>query len=315
MHHSLRFRRGFAVAAALALALPLAACSSSDNNKAAQATPTATATSSSKELVVFAAASLTGAFTELGQTFEAAHPGVKVTFNFGSSGTLATQINEGAPADVFASASPATMKTVTDAGNGVGTAATFVRNRLEIAVPTGNPGKVTGLSDFTKDSLKIALCANTAPCGAAADTLATKTGLTFKPDTREVDVKAVLTKVEAGEVDAALVYHTDVLAATPGKVEGIEFKEASQAVNDYLIDALKASGQPDLASQWVDFIQSDQAQTVLTQAGFESAVGANSTSSPSASSSSSSGGSSSSSPSSSSYYSSTEPSTSASPTS
>jgi molybdate transport system substrate-binding protein len=267
MSRSLRFRRGCAVVAALALALPLAACSDDDDpiaSPSGQDTP-----ASSKELVVFAAASLTGTFTELGKTFEAAHPGTKVTFNFGSSGTLATQINEGAPADVFASASPATMKTVTDAGNGAGTAVTFVKNRLEIAVPIGNPGKVEGLDDFTKDDLDIALCASTAPCGAAADKVFTAANLTPKPDTREADVKAVMTKVEAGEVDAALVYHTDVLAATAGKVEGIKFDESDEAINDYLISALKESDEPDLAADWVEFVQTDEALNVLTEAGFE----------------------------------------------
>lgn len=289
MHRSLGFRRGIAVAAVLALAIPLSACSDDDDPDTAS--PAASASSNSgdsKDLTVFAAASLTGTFTELGKTFEAAHPGTKVNFNFGSSGTLATQINEGAPADVFASASPATMKTVTDAGNGAGTAVTFVKNRLEIAVPTGNPGKITGLEDFTKDDLDIALCANTAPCGAAADKLAEASKLTFKPDTREADVKAVLTKVEAGEVDAALVYHTDVLAATEGKVEGIEFDESSLAINDYLISALKESKNADLAADWVEFIQTDEAQGVLEEAGFESAESSSATSSATPSSSASS---------------------------
>ncbi|MBA3741813.1 molybdate ABC transporter substrate-binding protein [Sporichthya sp.] len=280
MPRSLRFRRSCTVAAALALTLPLAACS--DDDDVASPSGGDTPAPSSKELVVFAAASLTGTFTELGKTFEAAHPGTKVTFNFGSSGTLATQINEGAPADVFASASPATMKTVTDAGNGAGTAVTFVKNRLEIAVPTGNPGKVEGIEDFADDDLDIALCADTAPCGSAADKMFAAAKITPKPDTREADVKAVLTKVEAGEVDAALVYHTDVLAAADGKVESIEFDESDLAINDYLISALKDSDEADLAADWVEFIQTDDAQDVLTGAGFESAEGS-ATASPSAS--------------------------------
>lgn len=263
-----RFRRGCAVVAALALALPLAACSDDDD-----ASPSGTdrPAAEEQELVVFAAASLTGAFTELAKQFESDHPGVKVTFNFGSSGTLATQINEGAPADVFASASPATMKTVTDAGNGAGTAVTFVRNRLEIAVPEGNPGEVDGLDDFTNDDLDIALCASTAPCGAAADKVFEAADLEPAPDTREADVKAVLTKVEAGEVDAALVYHTDVVSAAADKVEGISFDESDLAINDYLISALRDSDSSDLAADWVEFVRSDEGQRVLIQAGFESA--------------------------------------------
>lgn len=281
MPRSLRFRRSCVVAAALALTLPLAACSDDDPI----ASPSDSPTAAGRDLAVFAAASLTETFTELGKTFESAHPGVRVKFNFGSSGTLATQINEGAPADVFASASPTTMKSVTDAGNGAGTAVTFAKNRLEIAVPSGNPGKVEGIEDFANDDLDIALCADTAPCGAAADKLFAAANITPKPDTREADVKAVLTKVEAGEVDAALVYHTDVLAAADGKVEGIKFAESSLAINDYVISALKDADQPDLAADWVEFVQTDDAETVLTGAGFESADSA-ATAAPSASPSS-----------------------------
>ncbi len=282
MSRSSRFRRSCAVVAALALALPLAACANDDDDETASPSGTSTPAVESRELMVFAAASLTGAFTELGKKFEAEHPGVTVRFNFGSSGTLATQINEGAPADVFASASPATMTTVTDAGNGAGEAVTFVRNRLEIAVPAGNPGEVDDIEDFADDGLDIALCADTAPCGAAADKLFAAANITPKPDTREADVKAVLTKVEAGEVDAALVYHTDVLSAAAGKVEGIEFDESDLAINDYLISALKEAEHADLAAQWVEFLRSDAAQDVLTAAGFES-PGATESPSPSAS--------------------------------
>ncbi|GAA0631130.1 molybdate ABC transporter substrate-binding protein [Sporichthya brevicatena] len=281
MSRSPRFRRSCAVVAALALALPLAACSNDDDD-ALVPSGSSTPAAERRELMVFAAASLTGAFTELGKKFESDHPGVTVRFNFGSSGTLATQINEGAPADVFASASPATMTTVTDAGNGAGEAVTFVKNRLEIAVPAGNPGEVDDIEDFADDGLDIALCADTAPCGAAADKMFAAANITPKPDTREADVKAVLTKVEAGEVDAALVYHTDVLSAAAGKVEGISFEESDLAINDYLISALKDAKHADLATQFVEFIQTDAAQDVLKAAGFES-PGATESASPSAS--------------------------------
>lgn len=269
-------RRTVAVQVVLALSLLLAACSDDNSDTAAlpaqppattASTPSASAQPQSGELVVFAAASLTGTFSELGKAFETAHPGSKVTFNFGGSSALAVQINEGAPADIFAAASPATMKTVTDAGNGEGTAVTFVRNKLEIAVPADNPGKVTGLSDFAKSALDIALCATEVPCGAAADRVFTAAGITPAPDTRESDVKAVLTKVELGEVDAALVYKTDVQAAGD-KVKGIEFPAADKAVNDYLISAVKDSDDADLAKDWIEFVQSAEAQQVLEDAGF-----------------------------------------------
>lgn len=283
-------RRAAALAITLALSASLTACGSKDDDKPAAVdtaepvestapsatpavTPSATASSSSKangEIVVFAAASLTDTFTGLGKKFEAAHPGVKVKFQFASSATLATQITEAAPADVFAAASPATMKTVTDAGDAEGTPEVFVKNRLEIATPKDNPGKVTGLSDFTKKDLDIVLCAAAVPCGVAADKVFTAAGITPEVDSREADVKAVLAKVELGETDAALVYKTDVLAAED-KVTGIEFPEAEKAINDYPIVALKESKNADTAEAWVDYILSDEAQQVLEDAGFETA--------------------------------------------
>lgn len=268
MPRSMRFRRSYAVATALALCLPLAACANDDDDASPSTADTPAATA--RELVVFAAASLTETFTELGKQFEAEHPGVTVTFSFGSSSTLATQINEGAPVDVFAAASPATMKAVTDAGNAAGTPEIFVRNLLEIAVPAGNPGEVEGLEDFAKEDLDIALCASEVPCGAAADKVFTAAGIEPEPDTRESDVKATLTKVELGEVDAALVYRTDANSAGD-KVEGIEFEEAKEAINDYLIVALQDAEEADLAADWVDFISSDDAREVLEEAGFEPA--------------------------------------------
>ncbi|MFI6903132.1 molybdate ABC transporter substrate-binding protein [Nonomuraea sp. NPDC050394] len=220
-----------------------------------------------KQLTVFAAASLTGTFTELGKTFEAAHPGTTVTFNFGSSATLAQQIVQGAPADVFAAASPATMKTVTDASL-AGAPATFVRNKLQIAVPADNPAKVDDLKDLTDAKVKVALCAEQVPCGAAAVKALDAAGLKVTPVTLEQDVKATLTKVELGEVDAALVYTTDVLAAK-GKVTGIAFPEADKAINDYPIATLTKAPAGDLAKRFVDLVLSQQGKDVLTKAGFE----------------------------------------------
>ncbi|MFE3453955.1 molybdate ABC transporter substrate-binding protein [Nonomuraea sp. NPDC059194] len=218
-------------------------------------------------VTVFAAASLTGTFTELGKAFEAAHPGTTVKLNFGSSATLAQQITAGAPADVFAAASPATMKTVTDAGL-AGAPATFARNKLEIAVPAGNPAKVDDLKDLTDPKVKVALCAEQVPCGAAAAKALAAAGLKVTPVTLEQDVKATLTKVELGEVDAALVYRTDVIAAA-GKVRGITFPEADQAINDYPIAVLSKAPAPGPAKQFADLVASAQGTAVLTKAGFE----------------------------------------------
>ncbi|MEV6980408.1 molybdate ABC transporter substrate-binding protein [Sphaerisporangium sp. NPDC051017] len=260
--------------AALALATGLSGCGSgepaataSSASSASSSPASSTSAAEATTLNVFAAASLTETFTELGKAFEAAHPGVSVKFNFGSSATLAQQITQGAPADVFAAASPATMKTVTDASLAA-SPVTFVRNKLEIAVPPDNPAKVDALSDLADPKVKVALCAAQVPCGAAAVKALDAAGVTVKPVTLEQDVKATLTKVRLGEVDAALVYKTDVLAAQ-GQVTGIPFPEADKAINDYPIAPLTKAPAPEPARQFVDLVLSPEGKAVLTKAGFE----------------------------------------------
>jgi len=262
--------RSFRVLAlAAAAVLSLAGCGSSDTGASTESTTTTT-TESPKvtgDITVFAAASLTESFTQIGKDFEAANPDAKVTFNFAGSSALAQQINQGAPVDVFASAAPTNMKQVTDTGAITDSPVTFVTNTLEIAVPAGNPGKITGLADFAKPDLKIALCAEQVPCGAAAKKVFEAAGITAAPDTLEQDVKAVLTKVSLGEVDAALVYKTDVKAAGD-KVEGIEFAESDKAVNEYPIAACAKAPNADGAKAFVDYVLSDKGKAVLTKAGF-----------------------------------------------
>jgi molybdate transport system substrate-binding protein len=262
-------RWAVAVPAALALLLGTAACGSGDSATSGTASASSTA-ASANTVTVFAAASLTETFTELGKTFETAHPGVTVKFNFGSSATLAQQITQGAPADVFAAASPATMKTVTDAAL-AGSPTIFVRNKLQIAVPPDNPAKVAALNDLADPKVKVALCAEQVPCGAAAKKALDAAGLKVTPVSFEQDVKATLTKVELGEVDAALVYKTDVLASD-GKVTGIEFPEADKAINDYPIAALSKAPAGALAQQFVDLVLSQQGKDLLVKAGFEMAA-------------------------------------------
>ncbi|MER5318211.1 molybdate ABC transporter substrate-binding protein [Streptosporangium roseum] len=248
---------------ALTLAAALSGCAAGG-----QAAPVASAAGGeATTLTVFAAASLTGTFGELGKTFEAAHPGTSVRFNFGSSATLAQQIVQGAPADVFAAASPATMKTVTDASLATGPNV-FARNKLQIAVPADNPAGVDGLADLADPKVKVALCAAQVPCGAAAVKALDAAGLKVTPVTLEQDVKATLTKVALGEVDAALVYRTDVLAAA-GKVTGIDFPEADKAINDYPVAVLSKAPAPERARQFVELVLSRQGKDVLTGAGFE----------------------------------------------
>jgi molybdate transport system substrate-binding protein len=251
------------VALAAAAALSLAGCGNSDT----PAAPGSSAPAITGQITVFAAASLTESFTRIGKDFEAAHPGVTVKFNFAGSSALAQQINQGAPADVFASAAPANMKQVTDTGAITASPVVFVKNKLEIATPAGNPGKVTGLPDFAKQELKIALCAEQVPCGAAAKKVFQTAGITPAPDTLEQDVKAVLSKVSLGEVDAALVYTTDVKAAGT-KVEGMPFPEADSAVNEYPIAPIVKAPNVDGAKAFIDHVLSDKGRAVLTEAGF-----------------------------------------------
>ena len=219
-------------------------------------------------LTVLAAASLTESFNRIGKDFEAANPGVKVTFSYGGSSSLAQQITSGAPADVFAAASPATMKTVTDAGDAAGDPAVLVKNQLVIAVPKGNPKGIKALADLTKPGVKVALCAEQVPCGAAAEKALTAAAVQLTPVTLEQDVKSALSKVKLGEVDAALVYRTDAKAAS-SDVEGIEFPESAGAINDYPIVALRNAPNAAAATAFVTYVQSEPSIKVLTDAGFQ----------------------------------------------
>lgn len=257
---------------AAVLSVALAGCGGASGSSAAtgSATPaTSSAPRLSGTLTVFAAASLTGVFTELGHRLEKDNPGLTVRFNFAGSSALATQLTQGAPADVFASADQAQMAVVTKAGLQKGDPQVFTQNVLEIAVPKGNPAHVTGLKDFANPNLKIAVCAPQVPCGAAAQKVFAATNTHAVPDTQEQDVKAALTKVELGEVDAALVYTTDVNAAGD-KVQGIPFPEAADAVNTYPVCVLKAAPDPAAAQAFVDLVRSPVGQQALTAAGFRS---------------------------------------------
>jgi molybdate transport system substrate-binding protein len=272
-------RPATALVLASALAMGAAAgCSSSGSggSPAAGSSPSGAASSAaalsgtalSGTVTVFAAASLTGTFTQLGKDFQAAHPGVTVKFNFGGSDTLAAGIVSGAPADVFAAASTATMDTVTKAGDATGTPTVFVKNQLEIAVPPGDPKGIMTLADLTKPGIKVALCAATVPCGAAAVKAEAAGNVKITPVTLETDVKSALTKVELGEVDAAIVYQTDVKAAG-GKVQGVDFPEAAQAINTYPIVALKGAPNAAAAQAFVTFVLSAHGHDVLSAAGFQ----------------------------------------------
>ncbi|WP_030321918.1 molybdate ABC transporter substrate-binding protein [Streptomyces sp. NRRL B-3229] len=258
-----------AAALGTAALLALSACSSSDDLGSAKSgsAQSGSGTKVSGDITVFAAASLKESFTTLGKDFEMAHPGTKVTFSFGGSDSLAASITGGAPADVFASASPKTMKAVTDAKDNAGAPATFVRNQLEIATLPGNPAKVASLKDLTDKSLKVVLCDRTVPCGAAAKKALTASRLKLTPVSYEEDVKSALNKVVLKEADAAVVYRTDVRAAGD-KVEGVEFPESADAINAYPITLLKESKNTETAKAFIALVRSAEGQKVLTAAGF-----------------------------------------------
>ncbi len=220
------------------------------------------------EILVSAAASLTDAFGEIETEFEAVNPGVDVVLNLGSSSSLREQIIEGAPADVFASANTSNMDQVVEAGEAEG-GEIFVTNLLQIAVPAGNPAGIAGLEDFANEDLLIGLCAEDVPCGDFGRQALENAGVTPAIDTNEPDVRALLTKVEAGELDAGITYVTDVLS-TDGAVEGIEIPDEFNVVAEYPIAALLNAPNPDAADAFVEFVLSDDGQAILASYGFQS---------------------------------------------
>jgi molybdate transport system substrate-binding protein len=229
-----------------------------------------TAASSSGSLIgtvhVFAAASLQETFTTLKRQFEGAHPGVTVTPNFGASSALAQQIDQGAPADVFASASQATMDQVVQAG-AASSWTPFAKNVMEIAVPPTNPAEVASVNDLAKPGVKVALCQAQVPCGSVAAKVFANAKITVTPVTQEPDVKAVLTKVQLGEVDAGVVYVTDVKAAGD-KVKGIQIGSEVNASTSYPIAALTKAPDPEAAAAFVAYVLSAEGQAVLKTGGF-----------------------------------------------
>jgi molybdate transport system substrate-binding protein len=217
-------------------------------------------------LTVFAAASLTDVFERLGGQFRDENPDVELTISYGPSSHSARAITEGAPVDVFASADETQMRVVTDAGL-ASDPVVFTSNLLTIAVPKGNPAGVTGLADFAREDLTLALCEPEVPCGAAAERLLSAAGVTAAPDTLEQDARAALNKVELGEVDAALVYATDVLAL-PQRVEGIAIPGGDRAVNHYPICVLDDAPNRAAAEAFVDLVLSDAGRRALDDYGF-----------------------------------------------
>jgi len=255
-------RRRYAGVAAATLVATVAACGGSSSAGSAGKSGSVSGT-----INVFAAASLTEAFTTLGKQFEAAHPGVKVVFDFGPSSGLAEQIDQGAPADVFASASTKSMDQVVSAGS-ASNPTPFVKNVMEIAVPPSNPAHVATVKDLSNSGVKVALCQSQVPCGSTAAQVFTNAKVTVKPVTEEVDVKSVLAKVELGEVDAGVVYVTDVRSAG-SKVDGVAIPDSINASTTYPIAALTKSHSAATARAFVSYVLSSDGSAVLTADGFQ----------------------------------------------
>lgn len=229
-------------------------------------TETKPPTTTADTITVFAAASLTKPFAELARQFEIKNPGQTVTLSFGPSSGLATQITNGSPADVFAAASTTTMAQVVDAGAALNPTI-FATNSMAIAMPKDNPANVTSLIDLAKPSVKTAVCQTAVPCGFAATAVFNKAKISVQPVTYEADVRAVLSKVALGEVDAGMVYVTDV-KASQDQVVSVAIPPAQNANTSYAIAALSRSANRSIAAEFVSFVLSAQGSQVLAAAGF-----------------------------------------------
>ncbi len=260
------------------LAMALVGCGSDSEGATTDAPSSTTAATSSStsavapaldgEITVSAAASLTEAYTQIGEAFETVNPDATVTFNFDSSGTLAQQILDGAPVDVFASADEANMAKLTEADLIAGEPTVFARNQLAIVTKPGNPAGIATLADLA-DAGVIALCEPSAPCGRFAAQVLADAGVTI-PDTSVTlgqNVKATLTAVSEGDAVAGIVYVTDA-AATGDAVTTVELPEAQNVIATYPVGVLAGSGHADVARAFADFVSSDEAQRVLKELGF-----------------------------------------------
>jgi molybdate transport system substrate-binding protein len=262
-------RRTARAAIVISAALVLAGCAGSPSTASPSPTPSHTAAPQlTGDLTIFAAASLTASFDELAQQFHTLHPDVTVKpIDYDGSSTLATQIIQGAPVDVFASADQANMDKVSSASLLDTKSTVFASNTLEIAVQKGNPKKITGLAALSDPGLQVVLCAPAVPCGAAAHKLLDADGVSVTPVSEEQSVTAVITKVQTANADAGLVYVTDVKAAA-GAVDGVKIADADKAVNEYPIATLKDAPNPKAAAAFDAFVLSPAGQKVLAKFGF-----------------------------------------------
>lgn len=262
-------RRPFGLAALIAGLAALSGCggSSSGSGPAAPAgSPNNAALSGT--LTVFAASSLTDTFTQLGKEFDTAHPGTTVRFSFGASSTLAQQIIQGAPADLFAAAAPSNMQQVITAGD-IDNSVNFAANTAEVAVAPSAANRIKSLADLAKPGIKVAECEPAVPCGALAAQVLKNAHLTVKPATLGLDVNTTTAYVTSGQVDAAIVYVTNV-RAEGSNVVALPVPRAVNASTEYPIGVVKDTSHAALATAFEHYVLSAHGQHVLRQAGFNS---------------------------------------------
>ena len=221
----------------------------------------------SGSLTVLAAASLTDAFTTIGDQLHRKYPGIATTFSFAGSATLVAQIQQGAPADVFASADQPNMQKLVDGGLADGQPAVFTQNRLQIVVQAGNPKKIAGLADLANPNLVVDLCAPAVPCGSYATQAFARAGVKVTPKSQEQDVKSVVTRVSLGEADAGIVYTTDVKAGGT-TVQGVDIPADQNVIATYPIVRVKGTRNPVTASAFIDWVVGATGQKILAQYGF-----------------------------------------------
>jgi len=244
--------------------LVMAACGGSPSTAS---TPTPSPDTVAGTINVFAAASLTASFKDESTAFQAKHPNANLVFNFAGSAALVTSIDNGAPADVFASADMPNMQKAVTAGNTISQPVNFVSNELQIVVPAGDPKGIKGLSDLASPGTVVVLCAPAVPCGNYSNQALAKAGVKVTPRSQEQDVNAVITKVSTGEADAGIVYVTDVKAAGR-RVQGIDIPDDQNVIASYPIATVKGGSNPKGGRAFIDFLLSSPGQAILANFGF-----------------------------------------------
>src|SRR3954452_12068210 len=266
----MRRTRRLVLSAVAVLAVMCASCGS-DKAATSQTNSSGAAPASSDasdgDITVFAASSLTSAFTEIGDAFMAQHPGTKVTFNFASSSDLVTQINDGAPADVYAAADEANMKKLTDAAGTAGEPVIFATNSLQIVVEAGNPKGIASVADLADAGLIYVTCAPEVPIGQYAAQVLANAGVAAPPASLEENVKGIVTKVTLGEADAGIVYKTDVLAAGDA-AKGVDIPADMNVTARYPIAVTKHAPNAKGAEMFQDFVVGEAGQTIMATYGF-----------------------------------------------